>query len=306
MGASSSRLDNAVTVPAPDTKPLCAPGDLADHFSRTCRSQQELRSAGSLKLFRAPRREPGSYCTPSVRGVSIRMNRSQREGSKRVDHGVGRFESSLNRHFNVAPAGQACICELSSEVDFLALEFPAGAFEEHLGRHGDLGRLHAECQTDELVMQLVERLWRESAAGLTRLEADGLGLALVSLLVRASRSEPRQTRDRYALNDRRLSRLMEYIEDHLADDFSVLELSQVGGVSTTAITSGFREAIGCSPWQFVLMRRVERAKLELTLTQLTITQVALKYGFSSSQHFATVFKKFVGTTPTDYRRKWMS
>jgi hypothetical protein len=58
------------------------------------------------------------------------------------------------------------------------VEFSPEAFKEHLGTRDDLGRLHTGYQKDELVMQLVERLWRESVEGLTKLEADALGSAL--------------------------------------------------------------------------------------------------------------------------------
>jgi transcriptional regulator GlxA family with amidase domain len=223
-----------------------------------------------------------------------------------VDQGAGRFSGSLDRHYTVAPADVVCKCELSSELDFLALEFSHDAFEEHLGTRGDLGRLHTGCQKDELVMQLVERLWGESAIGLTRLEADGLGLALVTLLVRASKSGPPGTQPRYVLHSPRLGRLIEYVDSHLADDFSVSDLSHAVGGSITEITTGLRAATGYSPWQFVLLRRVERAKELLTSTRLAITEIAINCGFSSSQHFATVFKKQAGTTPSTFRRQWMS
>jgi AraC family transcriptional regulator len=310
--ASSSRLGNLATLREPvASRPLTPSGQLdtgsfAEHFQRTCPSQQEHRSAGPLKLFRAPHREAGSFCTPPARGVSIRMNRSLRDGTKTVDHGAGRFSGSLDRHYTVAPANLVCTCELSSELDFLALEFPRDAFEDHLGTRGDLGQLHAKCQKDELVMQLVERLWRESAEGLTMLEADGLSLALVALLVRASRPNPRKPQPHHILSNRLLGRMLEYIEDHLADEFSVSDLSHAAGGSTTEITSGFRAATGYSPWQFVLRRRVERAQSLLTSSQLAMTEIALACGFSSSQHFATAFKKQVGTTPSAFRRDWMS
>jgi AraC family transcriptional regulator len=281
-------------------------GSFAEHFQHTCRSQQEYRSAGPLKLFRAPHREAGFFCTPPVQGVTIRMNRSRRDGTKTVDHGAGRFSGSLDRHYTVAPANLVCTCELSSELDFLALEFPPDAFEEHLGPRGDLGRLHTECQTDELIMQLIERLWRESIEGLQMLEADGLSQALVALLVRASKSNLRRPLPHHFLSNRLLGRLLEYIEDHLADDFSISDLSHAVGGSATEVTSGLRAATGYSPWQFVVRRRVERAKSLLTSSQLTMTEIALACGFSSSQHFATVFKKQVRTTPSAFRRDWMS
>jgi AraC family transcriptional regulator len=277
----------------------------AEYFKRSSTSQHEQRTAGSLKLFRAPRREAGSFSTPAARGISIRMNRSHRDGTKVVDHGAGRFSSVLDRHYTVAPANLVGTCELSSELDFLALEFPPDAFEEHLGARGDLGRLHTGCHRDELVMQLVERLWQESVEGLTSLEADGLRMALMILLVRASQADFRKPYRLGIISKHRLSRLLEYVENHLADDFSMADLGRATGCTITAITSGLRAATGCSPWQFVLLRRVERAKSLLTSSQRPMSEIAFECGFSSSQHFATAFKKQVGTTPSVYRRQWM-
>jgi hypothetical protein len=197
----------------------------AEYFKRSGTSQQqEHRTAGSLKLFRARHREPGSFFTPATRGVSIRMNRSQRDGTKMVDHGAGRFSGVLDRHYTVAPANLVGTCELSSELDFLAMEFSPDAFEEHLGTRGDLGRLHTGCQRDELVMQLVERLWLESVEGLTSLEADGLSMALVILLVRASHADFRKPDRSGTLSKPRLNRLFNYVENHLADDFNMADL----------------------------------------------------------------------------------
>jgi AraC family transcriptional regulator len=311
VGVSNMGSDNPATSREPVARQQSTPAGHAEtnsfteYFKRSGTSQREHRTAGSLKLFRAPHREPGSFFTPAVRGVSIRMNRSQRDGTKMVDHGAGRFSGVLDRHYTVAPANLVGTCELSSELDFLALEFSPDAFEGHLGTRGDLGRLHTGCQRDELVMQLVERLWLESVEGLTSLEADGLSMALVILLVRASQADFRKPDRPGTLSKPRLNRLFEYVENHLADDFNMADLSRAIGCSTNAIASGVRTATGFSPWQFVLLRRVERAKSLLTSSQRTMSEIALECGFSSSQHFATAFRKQVGTTPGAYRRQWM-
>ena len=238
-----------------------------EQLKGSCASPPEHRAVGSLRLFRAPRRCAGFFCTPPFRGVSIRMNRSRRDGNKTVDYDAGRFSSPLDRHYSVAPANRASTCELSAEIDFLAMEFPPNAFEEHLGDRDDLGRLHTAFQRDELVMHLVERLWRESADGITRLEADGFSIALVTLLVRASRADFRRPLRLGALNNRQLGRLSEYVDNHLADDLSVFDLGRAIGCSPTKITSALRAATGSSPWQFVLVRRIERAKTLLTSGQ---------------------------------------
>jgi AraC family transcriptional regulator len=266
--------------------------------------QQQNRSVGTLKLFHAPHREQGRYSIPPLPGISLRMIRFPRLGTATLDMGGGAFVASLHRHYVASPADQRCTCDVSCDVDFLAVQFPSNAFEEYLGPGGDLGYLHSRPQHDELPMQIAERLWQAERP--TRLEADGLGLALVALLVRASQPAPKDAPRRTGLGIRRLARLKEYVEDHLAQDFSVSDLSRAAGGSATHVTTGFRAVTGCSVWQFVLLRRVERAKSLLAGTGLEITEIAMTCGFSSSQHFATAFKKRVGTTPTAYRRECVS
>jgi AraC family transcriptional regulator len=312
VGISVARLSNAAAPQVAVVRRPATPHGQVDtcrfteHFKHICTSQREFRSAGALKLLRAPNREAGFFCTPPARGVSIRMNRSRRSGTKTVDQGDGRFSGPLDRHYTVAPANLVCTCELSSEIDFLAVEFSPESFKEHLGTREDIGQLHTGYQKDELVMQLVERLWRESVEGLTKLEADAFGSALVILLVRASRPGSGEPRPHTVPSNRRLGRLLEYIEDHLADDINVSDLSHAAGIPITEVNSGLRVATGFAPWQFVLLRRVERAKNLLTTSRRAMSEIALECGFSSSQHFATAFKKQVGTTPSVYRREWMS
>jgi transcriptional regulator GlxA family with amidase domain len=53
----------------------------------------------------------------------------------------------------------------------------------------------------------------------------------------------------------------------------------------------------------VLEQRIQRAKNLLGSSQRTMSEIALACGFSSSQHFATAFRKQVGTTPGAYRRE---
>jgi AraC-like DNA-binding protein len=275
-----------------------------EYFDGVGAAQPEHRSAGLLKLLRVPHREAGSFCIPRARGVSIRMNRSDEKGTKTVDYGFGRFTGSLDRHYTVAPASVKNACEITAAIDFLAVEFAPDAFEDHLGSRSDLGRLHAGFQKDELVMLLVERLWCESAEGLAKLEADAISAALVALLVRASRLDSSRPRPNRVIRGRQVGRLLDYIEGHLTDDFSISDLSRATGCSTADITSRLRVATGLSPWQFVMLRRVERARTLLTNSQSTISEIALKCGFSSSQHFATAFKRQVGATPSAYRRGW--
>jgi AraC-like DNA-binding protein len=95
------------------------------------------------------------------------------------------------------------------------------------------------------------------------------------------------------------------MEGHIQGDISVSDLSHAAGIPITDVNAGLRAATGLSPWQFVLLRRVERAKNLLTTSRRAMSEIAFECGFSSSQHFATAFKKQVGTTPSAYRRERM-
>ncbi|MBF0243744.1 MAG: helix-turn-helix transcriptional regulator [Planctomycetes bacterium] len=62
----------------------------------------------------------------------------------------------------------------------------------------------------------------------------------------------------------------------------------------------FTAAYGMSPKQYQVLSRIKEAQLMLKNSCFSITAIAMELGFSSSQHFATQFKKVTGTTPRDF------
>jgi AraC-like DNA-binding protein len=76
----------------------------------------------------------------------------------------------------------------------------------------------------------------------------------------------------------------------------------VAGLSRFHFIKAFRKAMGQSPYQFLLRLRLEEAKRLLTTTRLSVEEIALTVGFSSSAQFVRMFKAVVGTTPGAYRR----
>ena len=95
----------------------------------------------------------------------------------------------------------------------------------------------------------------------------------------------------------RLQRVVVYIEAHLADHLTLLELAEVAGFSPMHFAGQFRTATGMRPHDYVLRRKVEEAQLLLLTSDMPIVDVALSFGFLSQAHFTTVFKRFVGTPP---------
>ena len=64
----------------------------------------------------------------------------------------------------------------------------------------------------------------------------------------------------------------------------------------------FKVATGLPPHQYVIMRRVERAKRLLQLSDLSLAEVAARAGFTDQSKFSHHFKRVVGLSPRQFRR----
>lgn len=85
-------------------------------------------------------------------------------------------------------------------------------------------------------------------------------------------------------------------------DVSLAELAQECRLSVTHLVRGFRQSTGMSPHQWLLTRRISKAKFLLTESSLTLVDIALTCGFSSQSHFSTAFKSSTNVSPARWRR----
>jgi AraC family transcriptional regulator len=103
------------------------------------------------------------------------------------------------------------------------------------------------------------------------------------------------------LSRERLSRVVDYIDAHLDNDLSVLELANVAFLSQYHFGKMFKRSTGQNPHQYVTNRRIERAGSLLRTGKLTLSQIAFAVGFQDQSQFTTIFKRYIGTTPGEYR-----
>ena len=68
--------------------------------------------------------------------------------------------------------------------------------------------------------------------------------------------------------------------------------------SKITMEARFREELGMPPHEYILRRRIDRAAALLAAGRSSVTEVAYDLGFSSSQYFAMVFKRFTHRTPS--------
>lgn len=99
----------------------------------------------------------------------------------------------------------------------------------------------------------------------------------------------------------RLAKVRNYIEAEISSRLRLVDMARVAGLSRMHFAAQFREAKGRRPHDYVLMRRIERAKRLITEQELAMVEIALYVGFQSQAHFCTIFKALTGTTPTLWR-----
>ena len=87
----------------------------------------------------------------------------------------------------------------------------------------------------------------------------------------------------------------------IEEELTLQEMAECAGLSTAHFCEAFRKSTGESPHQFLLRQRVERAKEMLGEAEMHILDVALACGFKTQQHFARVFRRTCGVSPTGYR-----
>ncbi|HEY9620658.1 MAG TPA: AraC family transcriptional regulator [Crinalium sp.] len=104
-----------------------------------------------------------------------------------------------------------------------------------------------------------------------------------------------------ALDAVKLKQIQDYIEEHLAEDMAIEDMAALVPMSQFHFARAFKAATGETPHKYLIQRRMERAKVLLTVTQLAIAEVAYRVGFSNQSHFTTHFRKATGVTPKDYR-----
>lgn len=99
------------------------------------------------------------------------------------------------------------------------------------------------------------------------------------------------------LSQSRLNLVLEYINEHLAEVISLADLASTIQVDTYWFAKMFQRSTGLAPHQYLIERRVEKAKTLLLSTDLSITEIAYQVGFADQAHLTRHFKRLIGTTP---------
>ncbi|NLR89595.1 MULTISPECIES: helix-turn-helix domain-containing protein [Flammeovirga] len=99
-----------------------------------------------------------------------------------------------------------------------------------------------------------------------------------------------------------LDNLESYIKLNLDSDITIDQLCKKIGYSKTKLHNMFKSYFNYSVYDYIKQLRLSKAKSLLLTTDLNVSEVANKVGYTSVPHFTNLFKKEVGLTPNQYRK----
>jgi AraC family transcriptional regulator len=195
------------------------------------------------------------------------------------------------------------------QARFTLLQFEPTYIQQLIDETDGLDRadLTPNCQffdpvIETMVQALIVDLREGSPVG--RLYGDSLGMALAVHLLRQSLGRSLALPDYPdGLSEQTRSRVLDFIETNLERDVRLEELAQISGLSRFYFSRLFKQTMQLTPYQYIIRRRVERAKELLQRTQLPIADIALECGFSSQSRLSYHFKRIVGVSPKSFRQQ---
>ncbi|MDN3558676.1 AraC family transcriptional regulator [Vreelandella neptunia] len=157
---------------------------------------------------------------------------------------------------------------------------------------------------DDLVRMLLEQMRRElvDRREPSSLFVSSLAQALAVHLVRTYRAPKITGRRNNALQAYKLRRVIDRMNQRLAEAFSLADLADAAQLSEYHFSRLFKQAMGLSPSQYFIRLRMGRARQLLLHTDRSIIDIGMEVGYSNPSHFSQVFRHKVGISPSAYRR----
>lgn len=233
-------------------------------------------------------------------------------GAKRVSRrGDGPALASVveNQSITLVPAGSANVWRTDGPIAFAHLYIQPSTLEATIDREFDAEgrdaslRARVGCRDahlEPLIAAMIDEIGHGENANPLRLDClyELVRLRLASLhSTHRSKSDGRPLR----LAPHRLRRVIEFVDANLARDIRLDDLAAATGSGQSHFSHAFKNALGLSPYQYVLRKRVEFAKVLLLTSPVALEEVAARCGFCTRDQFSRMFKQLTGVNPSRFR-----
>lgn len=149
---------------------------------------------------------------------------------------------------------------------------------------------------------LVQRLVDETASFTAQPPTPTSAVAIRSLICAVLVEAVRQLLNPPNAPQQYVSAAIAYLRQHFQDTVRMSDLVRHVGFSRARLFDIFKAQTGLTPNHYLQRLRVEHARQQLRGTKLSITEIAHATGFSSGQYFSTVFTRYIGASPSSYRK----
>ena len=244
---------------------------------------------------------------PPLHDGALTMALSDFTAFRETPHGRERHDIASGM-LGYAPPGFGGDWTFLHPVDCAQLSLPQDWLRRAAAQHGldaDTVRLRPGLLPDDpfltqgMQLLLTTMKWPRGVAMFT--SSMGLALALRLLVMHAEQARPASAVVRGGLPPHLLRRAQEFMNAHLATDLTLEDVARQVGVSPRHFARAFRQSVGLPPHQWLLRRRIDRARQLLASGDSPLAEVAVRCGFAGQSHFTSTFRRATGITPGRYR-----
>ncbi len=261
-----------------------------------------------LGHFRTPAYETPEVCSPFWHGLLIFPKTSAPIQARRTLDGRIHHERVVEGDIVITPAQVGHRSCWNAEHDFIVIAIASDVFARAVDESAEPSNVELVphfATSDGLVLQIglaLKGVLENNPQG-SRLYAETMANALaVHLLQHYSARQPILRDYNGGLSRHQLRQVIDYINGHLDRDLGLAELAKIVQMSPHYFTRLFKQSTGLTPHQYVIHRRVERAKELLLNGELTIAEVAYSVGFANQSHLNRHLKRLLGVTPRHIRQ----
>ncbi len=159
---------------------------------------------------------------------------------------------------------------------------------------------------DRQFQLLISEMQREMETGWETgsLYGDHLGMSLAIALIQKYSSDAMITPiAKGGMSRVRLQRVLDYIAANSHLDIGLDDLAQIADMSRFHFARLFRLGMGITPHRYLMDQRLQQAKTLLRLDTRRVAEVATETGFANAGHFARAFRRYVGVSPSEWKRQ---
>ena len=100
-----------------------------------------------------------------------------------------------------------------------------------------------------------------------------------------------------------VGKFIAYVNENLHTDIDVAAIAKAYGFTPNYFRTLFKRATRLTTYDYIQRKRIDKSKVKLDLTSDSVQDIAFQVGFNDPYYFSKVFKKTVGMTPSEYRKK---